>query len=168
MLIQINSGIPIFTVLVNISASNYSFLSEEFKKAVRKINAGYPQIDVLEELGERNSSKYFRRNLWQISNGLRSGSDLSIIIRDSIKSLNGEQVIQIQNYGNKLNPLIMFYMLISVVIPALSVTFLTVLSSMIGLASSSSTFMFVGLFVGVMIVQITFLGVIKSVRPSLL
>ena len=91
-----------------------------------------------------------------------------ILDKESIKNLNGEQLIQIQNYGNKLNPLIMFYMLISVIIPALSVTFLTVISSLINLGATSTISLFIAVFVGVGIIQITFLGIIKSVRPSLL
>ncbi|NCO11102.1 hypothetical protein CO038_01005 [Candidatus Pacearchaeota archaeon CG_4_9_14_0_2_um_filter_39_13] len=168
MLIQLNSGIPLFSILVNISTSDYGFLSVEFKKAVRKINAGYPQMEVLEELGEKNPSPFFRRALWQISNGMRAGSDISIIISESIKALNEEQLIQIQNYGNKLNPLIMFYMLISVIIPALAITFMTIITSMVSLPSFTSTLLFITLFVFVMIIQVTFLGIIRSVRPSLL
>lgn len=168
MLIQLNSGIPLFSIMVNISIADYGFLSEEFKKGVRKINAGFPQMEVLEEMGEKNPSPYFRRALWQISNGMRAGSDISIVIKESIKALNEEQLIQIQNYGNKLNPLIMFYMLISVIIPALAITFLTIISSMVNLSSFTSSLIFISLFVFVMIIQVMFLGIIKSVRPSLL
>ncbi|MEK6899163.1 MAG: type II secretion system F family protein [Nanoarchaeota archaeon] len=168
MLIQLNSGIPLFSILVNLSSSDYGALSEEFKKAVKKISAGSPQEDVLEELGDRNGSMYFRRTLWQISNGMKAGSDLGIVIRESIKSLNEEQLLQIQNYGNKLNPLIMFYMLISVIVPALSVTFLTILSSMVNLPQLTTILLFISLFVFVIIIQVMFLGIIKSSRPSLL
>lgn len=168
MLVQLNSGIPTFNILVNISEADYGPLSSEFKKAVRQINAGIPQIEVLEKLSERNNSPFLRRTLWQISNGMRAGSDISIIIKESIKSLNEEQLIQIQNYGNKLNPLIMFYMLISVIIPALSITFLTIISSLVNLPGSITRLMFIGLFTGAVIIQTIFLGIIRSIRPSLL
>ncbi|MDO8508747.1 MAG: type II secretion system F family protein [Nanoarchaeota archaeon] len=168
MLVQLNSGIPIFNILVNISSSDYGELSEEFKKAVRKINAGLPQVEVLEQLGEGNSSIFFKRTLWQLSNGMRAGSDISIVIQESIKTLNEEQVIQIQNYGNKLNPLIMFYMLISVIMPALSLTFLIIIASMLGLEGSLINLLFIGIFVAVVIMQVMFLGMIKSIRPSLI
>jgi pilus assembly protein TadC len=168
MHVQLSSGITLFSILVNISSSEYGELSKEFKEIVRRINAGYSQMDVLEEIGDKNSSLYFRRALWQISNGMRAGGDISIVIEESIKALSEEQLIQIQNYGNKLNPAIMFYMLVSVIIPALSITFLTVISSLIDLPELIVTFLFLGLFVFVMLVQIMFLGVIKSIRPSLL
>jgi len=168
ILVQLSSGVPLFSVLVNISDSDYGELSEEFKKAVKKINAGSPEQEVLEELSEKNTSVFFKRTLWQISNGLNAGSDMTFVIRDSIKSLNEEQMIQIQNYGNKLNPLMVFYMLIAVIVPSLSVTFLTIISSMINLPEFTTTLAFISLFVLVVFIQIMFLGLIKSRRPSLL
>ena len=168
ILIQLNSGIPLFSILINISDSDYGELSSEFKKAVKRIHSGELQEEVLETIGEKNSSVFFRRTLWQISNGMKVGSDMAIVVKDSIKALNEEQLIQIQDYGNRLNPLIMFYMLVSVIIPALSVTFLTILSSLIGMDKTMTQMMFIGLFVFVVLVQIMFLGMIKSRRPSLL
>lgn len=168
ILIQLSSGAPLFSVLVNISSANYGELSREFKKAVKRINSGEPEAEVLDDLGEKNPSVFFRRALWQISSGMKSGGDISIVIKDSIKALNSEQLIQIQNYGNKLNPLIVFYMLIAIIIPALSITFLTILSSMIGLSKNTTIILFLALFVFVVLTQIMFLGLMKSRRPSLL
>ena len=119
MLVQLESGISMFQILSNISNSDYGEVSEEFKKAVRELNTGAPQVYVLEELIKRNGSNYFKRVLWQISNGLRSGSDMTLVIKDTIDNLNKEQSIQIQSYGSKLNPLVMFYMLMTVIVPAL-------------------------------------------------
>ncbi|MEK6858459.1 MAG: type II secretion system F family protein [Nanoarchaeota archaeon] len=168
MMVQLNAGVPLFSILVNISSSEYGELSSEFKKAVKKMNAGVPQTEALDDLGRNNPSVYFRRTLWQISNGMKAGSDIVIVIRESMKSLNQEQVLQIQTYGNKLNPLIMFYMLISVILPALAVTFLTILASMVNLDKATTQGLFIGVFVFIVIIQVMFLGVIKSTRPSLL
>ena len=168
MLIQLDSGVPLFSVMVNISSAAYGELSIEFKKAVKRINVGEVEEVVLENIAKKNPSVFFRRTLWQISNGMKTGSDMASVIRNSIKALNEEQLIQIQNYGNRLNPLIMFYMLISVIIPALSIAFLTILSSMLSLEKTMATLMYVGLYVFVVLVQIMFLGMIKSKRPSLL
>jgi archaeal flagellar protein FlaJ len=168
ILIQLNSGIPLFSILTNISSSNYGVLSLEFKKAVKRINAGEPEAEVLNNLGKRNPSIYFRRTLWQISNGMMAGSDMSIVIKDNIKALNEEQLIQIQNYGNKLNPLIVMYMLITVIVPTLSITFLTIIISMVNIEKNMAIMLFVSLAVFVIFAQIMFLGLIKSRRPSLL
>ncbi|MFA5060872.1 MAG: type II secretion system F family protein [Candidatus Pacearchaeota archaeon] len=168
MLVQLNSGIPLFDIMVNISAADYGVLSSEFRKAVKRINAGESESEVLNDLGKKNPSIFFRRTLWQMSNGMNSGSDISIIIKDSINSLNEEQLIQLQTYGNKLNPMIVLYMLISVIVPSLSVAFLTIISSLINLPKNMIVLMFISLLIFDVLIQIIFLGVIKSKKPSLI
>ena len=168
ILVQLNSGIPLFGIMVNLSSADYGVLSLEFKKAVKRINAGESASKALNDLGKENPSILFRRTLWQISNGLIAGSDMSIVIRNSINALNEEQLIQIQNYGSQLNPLIVMYMLISVIIPTLSITFLIIISSMVKLPKNMTVLLFITLFVFVVLIQIMFLGIIKSRRPSLL
>ena len=168
ILIQLNSGIPLFSILVNISEADYGELSFEFKKAVKRISSGEPESEVLNEIGKRNPSIFFRRTLWQLSNGLNVGSDMSIVVKDSIKSLNEEQLIEIQEYGNKLNPLVMLYMLLSVIIPSLSIAFLTIVTSMLGITKTITSMLFIILFVFVVFFQLIFLGIIKSKRPRLL
>jgi len=168
ILIQLNSGVPIFDILVNISRAGYGEVSEEFKKIVREINSGTPQIAAIDARGKKSASEYFKRVLWQISNGMRAGSDLSIVIADSIDNLSKEQVIQIQGYGSKLNPLIVFYMLIGIILPALSITFITVIASIIGMSRNLIILFFSGMFVFAIFVQIMFLGLVRSRRPSLL
>lgn len=168
MLVQLESGVPVFQIIVNIASSDYGFVSYEFKKAVNQMNSGISQIEALENLIKRNSSSYFKRVLWQLSNGLKSGSDMSIVIKDSIDNLNKEQAIQIQSYGSKLNPIVMFYMLMTVILPSLGITFLTLISSMLNLSATLVKMMFLGIFVFIVLIQIMFLGMIRSRRPSLI
>lgn len=168
MLVQLNSGIPLYTIMLNIAISDYGELSIEFEKIIKKINSGIPEVDVIDEITLKNSSAFFKRVLWQISNGLKSGSDMSIIIKDGLDTLSNEQYIQIQNYGNKLNPFIVFYMLMSVIVPSLSVTFVTIISSIISLPQNLIIGVFISLFIFVFVIQIMFLGLIKSSRPALL
>ncbi len=168
MLVQLNSGVPIFRILVNISESEYEQVSEEFKKITKEISAGISQIDALEKYGKLTNSRYFKRVLWQLSNGMRAGSDMGVVIKEGIKSLSDEQAIQIQSYGGKLNPLIMFYMLIAIILPSLAITFLIIISSILSASESMVKLMFFGIFGFVLFVQMMFLGIIKSRRPSLL
>ena len=167
-LIQLNAGVSIFNTLTHISSADYGFLSVEFKKVVKRISAGEPEPEVLNSIGKDNPSVLFRRTLWQISNGMIAGSDMAVVVRDTIKALNEEQLIQIQNYGAQLNPMIVMYMLLTVIIPTLSIAFLTILSSMVSLPQNSTYLLFIALFVFVMLAQIMFLGIIKSKRPRLL
>ncbi len=168
MMVQLNSGVPIFEIMVNISNSDYGEVSEEFKKITKEISSGMPQIEAIEKYGKMNTSEYFRRVLWQMSNGMRAGSDIGIVIEEGIRMLNAEQAIQIQGYGSKLNPLIMFYMLAAVILPSLGVTFLIIISSILNIESRIVHLMFFLIAGSVIFMQIMFLGIIKSKRPTLL
>ena len=168
MFVQLQSGIPLFRIMVNLSLSNYGEVSFEFGKVVREINAGKSQIAAIDSLIEKNESLYFRRVLWQISNGMKAGSDMTEVIKEGIDNLNKEQSLQIQSYGSKLNPLIMFYMLIGIILPALAITFLIILSSLMDFSEEVVKIVFYGLLVMVALIQVMFLGIVKTRRPSLL
>ncbi|MEM4244845.1 MAG: type II secretion system F family protein [Candidatus Nanoarchaeia archaeon] len=168
ILIQLNSGVPLFNILVNISKGDYGDLSKEFSKAVKQINTGRPQVEALEELASENPSPLFRRAVWQIVNSMKAGSDLATVINDIINDLSEEQLVQIQNYGSQLNPLAMFYMLVAVIAPSLSITFIIIISSFIALSENATKMALWGLLVFIIFLQIIFLGMIKSRRPHLL
>ncbi|MBI2124536.1 hypothetical protein HYT92_01980 [Candidatus Pacearchaeota archaeon] len=85
-----------------------------------------------------------------------------------IDTLEKEQAVQIQNYGNTLNPLVMFYMLLTIIMPALALTFFTIISSMLSLSSFVVKMLFIAIFIFVVLFQIMFLGMIRTRRPSLL
>ncbi|MEK6934663.1 MAG: type II secretion system F family protein [Nanoarchaeota archaeon] len=168
ILVQLNSGIPLFSVMVAISNEDYGEVSKQFKMAVKKINAGLSQIEVLEYMASHNPSLYFRRAIWQLVNGMKSGSDVGQVIKQIISFLSEEQLNQIQKYGSQLNPVSMFYMLITVILPSLGVTFLIVISSFISSSEFATKLIFWGLYTFVFFFQIMFIGVIKTRRPTLL
>lgn len=168
MQIQISSGIPLYDVIVSISNENYGGVSEQFRKAVKEINAGMHQINALENIAAENPSIYFQRIIWQIITAVKSGSDLSSVLGEITQSLSEEQIVQVQEYGSKLNPLTMFYMLIVVVVPALSVTFFVVLGSFLAISPSTLRDMFWGMYAFVVLFQLFFLSMISSKRPNLL
>ena len=169
IIINLNSGIPLFNTLVAISAEDFGEISVEFKKAIKKINAGEPQLDVLNDMADKNPSLFFRRAMWQLVNGMKSGADVAGVISDVINALAEEQLIQIENYGGKLRSLAMFYMMVAVILPSLGMTFLVVIFSFIGTTSETVTkIIFWSLYVFVIFSQIMFLGMVKSIRPTLL
>src|SRR3989344_5941640 len=168
MVVQMNSGVPLFDSIQNIANSNYGALALEFKKAVRMINSGEDFETALEKVAENNPSLYFRRSIWQILNGLKAGGDITRVIEGIINSIAEEQILQIQKYGSQLNPIAMFYMLVAVIMPSLGITFIIVLSSFISIPPGLIQLIFWMLFAMVFFFQIMFLGLIKSKRPNLL
>lgn len=168
MLIQLNSGVPLFNILISISQNDYGMISKEIGEAVKEINAGKAAADALDDIASRNPSPFFRRSLWQIVNGMKTGTELSVVLKDLIQALGDSQLIQIEKYGGQLKPLAMFYLLFAIIMPALGTTFIILLSSFIAVSDGGTKVIFYGLYTLVLFFQFMFLGVIKSRRPSLL
>src|SRR3989344_748036 len=168
ILIQINSGVPLFEAMVIISKQQFGEVSSEFRKVVNKINVGVPQIEALESMALKNPSPYFRRTLWQIINAMKEGAASATVMESVISNLNGEEIIQIEEYGSQLSPLAMFYMMGAVIMPVLAVTLIIVMSSFIQIDDLTLKILFFSLLGLVVFFQLMFSGVIKSKRPSLL
>jgi len=163
MEVQVNSGISLFDSLVSISEGNYGLITEEFKTAIKKISTGKSEIEALEELILKNPSLYFRKIIWQITNSLRSGTDLSSTLKVIVSDLSYEKIVSIRKYGAQLNPMAMMYMMIAVIFPGLGVSFLMILSSFSSMQLTPTVFWGILTFTGFF--QFMLIGMIKSKRP---
>lgn len=166
MYVQITSGVPIFDAIVSIADGNYSGVSKEFKAAVKDVNTGTSIESALDGVATRIPSQYLRRTIWQVSNGIKSGSDIGNVLKNIIDYISSEQRIMIRRYGAQLNPLTLVYMMIAVIMPSLGVTFLIVLSSFTKIPVTTN--MFYGILGFLALFQFMFLGIMKSKRPNLL
>jgi len=164
VLIEVKSGVPLFNALIGISAG-YGEISDEMKKVVKEINAGKAEIKALEEASLRNPSLYFRRAVWQITNAIKAGSDISISLESIVDTLTKDQVIAIRRYGQELNPYTMMYMLVAVIMPTLGITFLIILSSFSGIKIPNLIFPLILIVLAVF--QYFYMGIIKTKRPSM-
>jgi len=78
-------------------------------------------------MSDRNPSRYLRKALWQIVNGMNAGADTSNVLQETVKSMIREQKLAITSYGSQLRILSLMYMMIGVIMPALGVTLLIIL-----------------------------------------
>lgn len=168
IMIQVNAGVPFFNVMLSIGNGNYGELSLEFGRAVKEISSGKNQVDALKDLTENNPSPFFRRAMWQLVNGMKAGSDISDVLREVIRTVSEEQFIQISEYGAQLNPIALFYMLLTVIVPSLSVTFMIILSAFLGFSGGIVKLLFWSLYGVVLFMQFFFIGIISAKRPSLM
>lgn len=166
MYVQVSAGVPLFDAMVSVSQGDYGQVSSEFKAAIRTVNTGVALDTAIDNLTELNPSMYFRRAMWQISNGVKTGSDIGSILKNTIDYISAEQKIMIRKYGSQLNPLTVAYMMVAVILPSLGITFLMVVSSFAKIPVTENTFWAIIIFLGVF--QFMFLGMLKSKRPNLL
>jgi len=168
LMVQLNAGVTFFNALKNISRSNYGVISEEFQKAINEMEAGVPAVEALEKISRNNPSIFFRRAIWQIITGIQVGADISNVLKEIVNSLMQEQLTEIQAYGGSLSPLAMFYMIITIIFPALGITFIVVLSIFVKALGQNYKMLLYAILGLVILMQIVFLGLIKSRRPALI
>ena len=162
LLVKLESGTPLFNSLIDASKS-YGVSGRYFKEIVDDINTGTPIEDALENSRKYNASKNFRLIIWQIITSLKTGAEIADPLRNTLKQITQEEIIEIKEYGKKLNSLVMFYMIIACVIPSLGMTMLVVISSFLEL-DITMTHLFSVLFF-LAIIQFLFISLIKSARP---
>jgi flagellar protein FlaJ len=165
ILIQMKSGVPMFKSFVSLSQGGYGALSEEFGNLVKAVQTGGNVEDELDRIAIHNPSLYLRRAIWQISNGIKAGSDMSLVLNSIIENVIKEQALAIRRYGSQLNPLTLVYMMVAVIIPALGITMLIVLSSFSGMTITET--MLWGILGALTFLQFMYIGLIKSKRPNM-
>ncbi|MBU0661976.1 MAG: type II secretion system F family protein [Candidatus Diapherotrites archaeon] len=165
LLVEIKSGVTLFDAINVVADGHYGAVSTEFSRAIESINTGTTEEVALEEIASRNPSLFFRRAMWQLLNGIKTGGDISVAITAMVDSLAKEQRNQVRKYGSSLRMLSLVYMMLGVIIPALGLTFLVILGSFPQL--DISELMFWGLLIFLVLGQFMFLGMLKAGRPNL-
>lgn len=163
LLIELRGGVSLYNALLSISSQDYGILSKEFKEAVKKISSGYSEIQVLEELALKIPSQKFRKVMWQIINSLRSGVEISDVLKDIVNNIVNEQRAEIREYASSLNPIALSFMMFCIVFPTMGLIVILLLTSFIGIKIPKE-FLYIILAL-IAFVQFNFIGIIKSKRP---
>jgi flagellar protein FlaJ len=163
LVVELQSGVLLYNAMVNISKS-YKDIGNAFGEIIHSIDLGTSVEDALKEAIEFTPSNDFRRMLWQVMNALRTGSDVSESLKSVLDQVTREQIIEVQSYSKKLNPLAMFYMILAVILPSLGITMLVVMSSFISLELGLGALL--GIASVLAMLQFIFYKIIKSSRPA--
>ncbi len=165
MLIELKSGVPLFDAMLGIS-QDYGEISVEFNKIVEKVTLGVPLGVALHEVAETNPSQYFKRVILQVANSLASGSDVAAALEAALDQISREQAIELKAYGQKLNPIVMFFMIFGIILPSLGIAFLIILVSFLGSSVSFGPTALFGVLLAIGLVQFIFLTMVEGSRPK--
>ena len=163
MMIELESGVSLYDAMANVS-KNYKVIGEYFKEIIDKVSMGTTMEDAINETIETTPSPNLTKVLWQILNPLRTGADISNSLSNILDQIVREQIIEVTEYGRKLNPLAMFYMMVAIIVPSLGITMLIVLTTFISIKVDLAALLAIALFLG--FIQYMFFSIIKSSRPA--
>ncbi len=163
LLVKMESGSPLVNTL-NDAAKTFGVSGKYFAEIMDDINTGVPLEVALENARTYNASEKFKRVLWQIVTAIKTGAEVTNVLRGTLQSIAAEQTIEIKRYAKKLNSLMLFYMIVACVAPSLGLTMLIILSGFLNLDLSNTVLYIILFFLGV--IQFAFLIMVKSARPT--
>lgn len=163
LIVEIESGVPMYNAFKHI-AENYEHIGLYFSDIVERVELGTPIEEALNQTINTSPSPELQRMLWQLLNSLKTGSSVSTALTSVFDQIVREQQIAVKEYGRKLNPLAMFYMMVAIIFPSLGTIMMVVLTTFIGLEVDLVIFfVIIGL---IWFVQFMFLAMVKSSRPA--
>jgi len=163
VIIELESGIPLYNTFENIGRT-YKHVGVYFTSIIEKVRLGTSLEDAINETIDVCPSENLRKLLWQILNSISTGADIASALNSVLENIVREQNIAMKEYGNKLNPLAMFYMMIAVIVPSLGITMLIVFSSFVNIRLS--LFVLIVMAVAIGLLQLMFLMMIRNSRPN--
>ncbi|MDD9953825.1 MAG: type II secretion system F family protein [Candidatus Woesearchaeota archaeon] len=163
LLIKLNSGRPLMNAIIDASNS-YGVASGYFKEIVREIELGTPIEEALDKASRYSPSEKMQRILFQISNALKIGIDVTNFLEAILDEIAHDQLTEIQRYGKKLSGLTMFYMLFAVIIPSLGITMFITVVSLVSIQVDVALFIVV-LF-ALVVIEFIFITIFKASRPT--
>jgi len=107
LVIELQAGVPIYKAL-KACARNYKIIGPYFAEIVRKVDLGCAMDVALSEAIAKTPSTNLRKLLWQMLNSLKTGANVADSLNSIIDQITREQMIDVKEYGRKLNPLAMF------------------------------------------------------------
>lgn len=164
LIIELHSGVPIHEAFETLAA-NYETVGVYFGDIVDKMYLGTALEDSINDVLLNSPSPTLRRILWQLLNSMKTGSDIAPALNSVIEQIVKEQEIAVKEYGKKLNPLAMFYMMLAVIAPSLGIVMLVVMATFVGFSLSLTILLAIAGMIG--FVQLMFMTIMKSSRPPI-
>jgi len=162
LLVKIESGTPLVNTLEDAS-KGYGVSAKYFKEIIHDIDTGVPLETALENARMYSPSDKFKRILFQIVTVLKTGSEITSVLRGTLHAIAAEQVIEIKRYAKKLNSIMLFYMIIGTVLPSLGLTMLLIISGFINLPLGNTVLYSILFFIAV--IQGAFIIMVRAARP---
>lgn len=165
LIIEIEAGVPLFDTFKNL-ARNYEKIGVYFQEIVDMVSLGTSTEQAINEMIEFVPSDSLRKMFWQILNSLRTGSEIADSLQIALEQIVREQQIAVVEYGRKLNPMAMFYMMIAVILPSLGITMIIVMATFVGFQLPLAILLTASGLLG--FIQFMFLATIRSQRPAVI
>lgn len=131
-LVSIESGLPLGNSIKNLSRLDRPG-AKFFKKIFTEFKTGKDLESALGDAIVYSPSDNMKVLLKRLKDSLNIGVDLKNVLENFIDEASNKKIIEIKGYAKKLNPIIMMYLILGIVLPSLGVTFFILAAALINI-----------------------------------
>lgn len=164
LMVKLNSGKPPVNALIEV-ANSYDNAEKYYGDIVKDIDMGVPVEKAISRGAEISPSPNFRKILFQISNALKIGIDVTEFLEATMEEITEAKILEIKRYGKKLNSMTLFYMLVGIIVPSLGMTMFVIVAGLSGM--DVGLFFFFLASLGVIAIQGMFLMIYRAIKPRI-
>lgn len=164
MVVLLRAGIPPYNIFL-LTSKGYGKASEVMERIAKKISSGISPSKALREEAEMVPSNYMKFVLLQIASGIDTGSDLAKILEELEKQITNDKMNEYRRFGYRLNPMMLIYMLLAIILPTLSVPIVLIILSFTGRGAELNIIHLILLLVVVAMIQYLFYRYVIFAKP---
>lgn len=166
-LVSLESGLPLGNVIQGISQIDRPG-GRFFKRIYTDFKTGKDLEAALNDAIDYAPADQIKVLLKRLSDSLKIGVDLKDVLVNFIEESSAKKIVEIQAFSKKLNPKVMMYLLLGIVVPSLGITFL-----ILGLAVANPgtpallKYILIGIFMFMFLFQYIFYSTFKFAKNSI-
>ncbi|MBN1157188.1 type II secretion system F family protein [Candidatus Woesearchaeota archaeon] len=164
LLIQLESGKSLVNAIIDVSKVN-DLSNPILQSLSSQIYMGKPLEEAIDEAIKNSYSPTFRKIFIQLRNSLKTGTDIKHTLKVVLEEITREKIIEFEEFGKKLNPVSLFYLIFGTIGPSLGIVVFVIGLSFLGITinpGALSLFIFI-----ILAIQFLFIGVFSKMRPEL-
>lgn len=166
LLVSLESGLPLGNAIQRLSRLNRPG-GIFFRRIYTDFKTGKDLQSALDQASNYAPTDTIRILLKRLKESLEIGSNLDQVLENFIEESSQKKIVEIQGFSKKLNPIVMMYLLIGIVLPSLGVTFFILGATLMELNSTGLGVVLGIIFTSMFLFQYFSYGAFKFGRSAL-
>jgi ABC-type multidrug transport system fused ATPase/permease subunit len=164
LLLKLQTGESLLNALDSSSRTN-TISGRYIARIVNSVEMGISIEEAVRQTQKYSPSDKFDMIMNHILNSFKTGIDLTKSLDVSLEELIQDKILEIKDYGKRLSPITMFYMILGTIVPALGSAIIVIGLTFFEMPTGTVYMIFVVLGCFLVIIQVFFYIVFSSSKP---
>lgn len=152
LLVSLESGLPIGNAIENLSKINRPG-GQFFKRVYTEFKTGKSFEEALSEGIRISPSKRMKDLIKKLKDSIVIGVNLRTVLETYIDDSSEKKVLEVKAFSKRLNPIVMMYLLLGIVLPSLGITFFILAAAMLEWTSDLLKYVLIFIFLLMFVFQ---------------